>query len=189
MGFFDVLRGRTAPKGPNLDALFSVPTASITLQTALGFNPTGVGSVCFRAAEGAAATSTQAEAVALIEGDGGPAVEHSVDSFGFTWLLVRGTPDDVSGLVTDLHAVNSTLETQGFATGLLCSLVSFADAGGRPLGLVYLYKRGTFYPFAPNGAQSRDELLQRQVRDAVANDLPIEQDLNRWLPVWGAPGL
>ena len=49
--------------------------------------------------------------------------------------------------------------------------------------------RGTFYPFAPTGPQKRDNLLEIQVRDALAGELPIEQELQRWLAVWGAPGL
>ena len=112
-----------------------------------------------------------------------------MDDFGFTWLVVRGSPDDVPGLVTDLHAVNTELEAQGFASGLLCSLVGFADPSGRRVGLVYLYKQGTFYPFAPTGPQSRDTLLERQVRDQLAADLTVEPDLGRWLPLWGAPGV
>jgi hypothetical protein len=189
VGLWDVLRGQQRPKGPDLDNLFAVPGAAITLQTALDVRPTGVGSVCFRAAEGAAASSVQDVAELLVEGTGTPEVERSVDSFGFTWFVVRGSADDVSGLVTDLHAVNTELETQGFASGLLCSLVGFGDATGRRLGLVYLYKRGTFYPFAPTGAQSRDSLFERQVRDLLASDLRIEPDLARWMPLWGAPGL
>jgi hypothetical protein len=179
VGLWDVIRGQQRPKGPNLDNLFAVPGAAITLQTALDVRPTGVGSVCFRAAEGAASTSTQDAAEALVEdtvtGDGGagPVVERSVDSYGFTWVVVRGSADDVSGLVTDLHAVNSELELQGFASGLLCSLVGFGDSAGRRLGLVYLYKRGTFYPFAPNGAESRDALIERPVRDLIEGDLRI----------------
>jgi hypothetical protein len=195
VGLWDVIRGQQRPKGPNLDNLFAVPGAAITLQTALDVRPTGVASVCFRAAEGAASTSTQDAAEALVEdtvtGDGGAGsvVERSVDSYGFTWVVVRGSADDVSGLVTDLHAVNSELELQGFASGLLCSLVGFGDSAGRRLGLVYLYKRGTFYPFAPNGAESRDALFERQVRDLLDSDLRIEPDLARWMPLWGAPGL
>jgi hypothetical protein len=91
--------------------------------------------------------------------------------------------------VTDLHAVNTTLEEQGFGPGLLCSLVSFTDPTGRRLGLVYLYKQGTFYPFAPLDGQRRDNILEIQIRDLLANDLPIEPQLQRWMPVWGAPGL
>jgi hypothetical protein len=189
MGLWDVLRGRTTPRGPNLDSLFAVPGAAITLQTALGLQPTGVGSVCFRAAEGAASAQTQAEAIALVQTDSGAKVETSLDGFGFTWLVVRADPADTSGLVTDLHGINTALELQGFATNLLCSLVAFGD-GAHRVGLVYLYKRGTFYPFCPNGPQSRDVLLERQVRDALSGgDLPLEGDINRWLALWSAPGL
>jgi hypothetical protein len=77
----------------------------------------------------------------------------------------------------------------GFATGLLCSLVPFHDAAGRKAGLVYLYKQGTFYTFAPTGPSTRDNLLEIQLRDTLAGDLPMEQDLQRWLALWGAPGL
>jgi hypothetical protein len=189
VGLWDVIRGQQRAKGPNLDNLFAVPGAAITLQTSIEVLPTGAGSVCFRAAEGGASGSAEAAGTALVEEDGGPAVERSVDSFGFTWLVVRSAPDDVSGLVTDLHAVNTELEMQGFASGLLCSMVGFADAGGRRVGLVYLYKQGTFYPFAPTGPQTRDALFERQVRDLLTSDLPIEPDLSRWMPLWGAPGL
>jgi hypothetical protein len=189
VGLWDVLRGQQRPKRPDLDNLFAVPGAAITLQTALDVRPTGIGSVCFRAAEGAAAASVQDVAELLVESTGTPQVERSVDSFGFTWFVVRGSADDVSALVTDLHAVNTELEAQGFASSLLCSLVGFGDESGRRLGLVYLYKRGTFYPFAPTGAQSRDALFERQVRDLLASDLRIEPDLARWMPLWGAPGL
>ena len=73
----------------NLDALFALPSAAITLQTAAGFTPTGVGSVCFRAAEGAAFAQAQNDVVELLDNDDDPDVERSTDSFGFTWLLAR----------------------------------------------------------------------------------------------------
>jgi hypothetical protein len=187
--FWDSILGRTKPVQANLDALFGLPGAAITLQTAAGFDATGVGSVCYREAEGAAFAQTQSDVVALLNADEGPDVERSVDSYGFTWLVTRQDPSDMSALVTDLHAVNTTLEAQGFGPGLLCSLVGFVDASGRRLGLVYLYKQGTFYPFAPQEGQRRDNVLEIQVRDLLVNDLPMEKQLQRWMPVWGAPGL
>jgi hypothetical protein len=54
---------------------------------------------------------------------------------------------------------------------------------------VYLYKKGTFYPFAPAGPQRRDTLLELQVRDTLGAELPIEPELSGWLALWGAPGL
>lgn len=190
MGFWAAVTGRTRPKAANLDSLFLVPSAAITLQTALGLTPTGEGSVCYRAAAGAAFQQTQDEVVALLNDDpDAPDVAVTRDEFGFTWLVARHDPDDTGGLCTDLHAVNTALEGQGFGSGLLCTVVPFADATGRRVGLVYLYKQGTFYPFAPTGPQQRDNLLEIQVRDQLAGELPMERDLARWLALWGAPGL
>jgi len=95
----------------------------------------------------------------------------------------------VESLVTDLHAVNTSLAEGGFGPQLLCTLVGFTDSSGRKLGIVYLYKRGTFYPFAPLGGERRDNALELQARGAIGADLKIEADLSRWFPVWGAPGL
>lgn len=185
MSWLDALLGRSKPAQPNLDALFALPSAAITLQAATGMVPTGLGSVCFRAAEGGAFATLERDVKALL----GERVEESTDSYGYTWLLVRRSPDDVSDLVTELHAVNSSLEGAGFGPSLLCSLVSFADDNGRRLAVVYLYKRGTFYPFVPLAGQRRDNPLELQARGALTGELKIEEDLGRWFPVWGAPGL
>ena len=83
-----------------------------------------------------------------------------------------------------LGTICAAASARGFET-----LVSFQDEPGRRLGLVYLYKRGTFYPFAPLEKERRDNALELQVRAAVGADLKIESDLGRWFAVWGAPGL
>jgi hypothetical protein len=187
--WLDAALGRNKQTRPDLDTLFGLPDAALTLEAALAMRPTGEGSVCFRAAEGAAFSTVQGDLQQLLDADGGPKVEVSTDAYGFTWLLARHDPADLPALVTELHAVNSTLQDNGFAPALLCSLVGFAGPDGRRVGLVYLYKRGTFYPFAPTGPEQRDTALELQVRSALGPDLPVEADLGRWFPVWGAPGL
>ncbi|MPY60721.1 PspA-associated protein PspAB [Streptomyces spongiae] len=203
MGLLDILLGRTKPVAPDLDQLFGLPSAAVTLQAAVGFTPTGQGSVCFATAEGAAFAEAREEVQALLDADTGrqgPPVEAVRDEYGYSWLVSRRGPEDLPALVGDLHAVNSALESSGFGPQLLCSVVAFhdvrdaGDAGdarsARRLGLVYLYKRGTFYPFAPlaGSGQRRDHALELQVRAALKDDLRIEQDLSRWFPIWGAPG-
>ncbi|MFD5759553.1 hypothetical protein ACFWIZ_31285 [Streptomyces sp. NPDC127044] len=194
MGFLDILLGRTKAVAPDLDQLFGLPSAALTLQAAAGFTPTGTGAVCFASVEGGAFAQAHQEVQELLDADAertGPPVEVSRDEYGYSWLVSRRNPDDLPALVSDLHAVNSALEGSGFGPQLLCSVAGFQDTGQRRLGLVYLYKRGTFYPFAPlaGAAQRRDNALELQVKAALADDLRIEQDLSRWFPIWGAPGL
>ncbi len=189
MGFLKNVFGRSEPPRANLDNLFAVPTAAITLEAAAGFRSTGVASVCYRAAEGGAFATTQRDVQDLLDADGGPKVERSTDEFGFTWLVCRHDPSELSELVTEVHAVNSSLENAGFGPSLLCSLAAFTDAADRRLALVYLYKQGTFYPFAPQRGERRDNALEIQVRGVVAEELPIEPELGRWMALWSAPGL
>ena len=189
MGFLDTLLGRTKPVQPNLDHLFAVPNAALTLEVSAGFKPTGYGAVCYRKAEGGAFAQVESDVEQLIEGFDGPRVEASTDKYGYTWLLVRRDSDQLSDLVTDLHAVNSALQDNGFGPYLLCTLIPFEDPKGRRVALVYLYKKGTFYPFAPQGEPRRDNALELQVKNEIGADLPLEKDLSRWFPVWGAPGL
>ncbi|KNB49069.1 PspA-associated protein PspAB [Streptomyces caatingaensis] len=198
MGFLDVILGRSKPVRPDLDQLFGLPSAAVTLKAGAGLDPTGLGSVCFASVEGGAFDSVRQEVRELLDADAhtgaaraGAPVEFSRDAYGYTWLLARHSPEDTAGLVNDLHAVNTLLQEGGFGPQLLCSLMTFHDARQRSLGLVYLYKRGTFYPFAPvrGGGERRDHELEIQVRALLEDDLRIEGDLSRWFPVWGAPGL
>ncbi len=193
MGFLDTLLGRSKPVQPKLDDLFALPSAAVTLEAGTGFKPTGSGSVCFRPVEGRSFTDVQTDVQELLNmsagQDGGLPVEVSKDSYGFTWLVSSRLSDQVDALVTDLHAVNSSLVDAGFGPQLLCTLVAFRDDQERRLALIYLYKRGTFYPFAPQTGERRDNTLELQIKGVIGDDLKWEPDLTRWFPVWGAPGL
>lgn len=189
MGFLDSLLGRSKPPKANLDVLFGVPQAALSLE-AEGFAFTGSGAVCFRDSDGRADDEVIAAAREMVQTDATAAVTLTQDEFGFGWFEVTRPAGDVSGLVTDLHAVNSSMADSGFDTALLCSTVVFERDGHR-LALVYLFKRGTFYPFVPDpgAARRRDNLTELQIRALVENDIVIEPDLSRWLAIWGAPGL
>jgi len=193
VGFLDTLLGRTKPVQPKLDDLFALPSAAITLDAAEGFRPTGSGSVCFRPVEGRSFADVQKEVQDLLNmssgKEGGLPVEVTSDEYGFTWLVSSRMSSELEALVADLHAVNSSLVDNGFGPQLLCTLVAFRDDKERRLGLIYLYKRGTFYPFAPLSGERRNNALELQVKGAIGSDLKWEQDLARWFPVWGAPGL
>ena len=134
--------------------------------------------------------ATQQEAADLVAVDGGPHTESRVDEYGYTWLTVRTDPPDVGALVTDLHAVNSALEVQGFGSGLLCSTVGFRADDGRagvrrlPLQAGHLLPVLPHRPDQPGHADGASGPRRRR-----RTTCPIEEDTSRWMPIWGIPGL
>lgn len=188
MGLLDSLLGRTKQVPPDLDQLFALPSAAVTLQAATRFRPTGTGAVCFKAAEGGAFTGLTEHIQALLALDKGRFAT-TTDRFGYSWIIRAGEPGDLEGTVTDLHAVNTSLVEAGYGTALLCTVVAFTNDEDHRIGLIYLFKRGTWYPFAPSPGQRRDSALELQVLAYVQDDLRTERDLGRWFPVYDAPGL
>jgi len=188
MGLFDTILGRTKPAKPDLDALFALPAAAVTLEAGMNLKPTGVGSVCVKPAEGAGFAGLREQIDQLLAADNDK-YDETTDSYGFSWITRSGDAVHLEDLVGDLHSVNASLADAGFGPALLCTLVIFTGDGNPPVGLVYLYKRGTWYPFCPTGKDKRDNARELQVRAVIGSDLKIEADLSRWFPVWGAPGL
>ena len=187
MKLFDVLLGRTKPKQANLDALFAVSSAAITLEAADGLRPSGHAAVCFKPASGEGFAATDQELTGLLDmavREAGSELKITDDQYGYRWVVLADP--DLEDLVTSVHLVNATLQDHGFGPQLLCSVFAFGG-GDRSCHLVYLYKRGTFYPFAPRPGERRDNELELQVRAAVGGELPVEPDLTRWFAIWGVP--
>ncbi len=188
MKFLDVLLGRTKPKPAKLDALFSLPSAAITLETEAGLRPSGQAGVCFKPLAGTSFASVGHEVRELLKlgEDKQQALHEEDDRYGYHWVILEEPA--LEELVTDIHMVNATLEESGFGSQLLCSVFGLRpEAGGRSLYLVYLYKRGTFYPFAPLDGERRDNELELRIRAVLGDELPVEPELGRWFPLWGAP--
>jgi hypothetical protein len=207
MGLLNTLLGRTKPVQSNLDALFALPSASITLQSAAGMSCSGNAGVCFKPPSGQGFEEMQAEVVKLLSMDGAAGLRQAKDSYDYDWLLLEDA--DIEELVTRVHLVNSSLSDAGWGPQLLCSVFGLSqlppgagDAEGSPTGvlaagpgkvlpssayLVYLFKRGTFYPFVPKGDERRDIERELRLKSLVAEDLTVEPDLDRWFPLWDLP--
>jgi hypothetical protein len=203
MKFLDALLGRTKPKPAKLDALFALPGAAVALEVEAGLRPSGQAGVCFKPVAGGAFAGVgdeMRELLRLGENDR-KALREEDDRYGYHWVVLE--EPTLEELVTDIHMVNTTLEGSGFGPQLLCSVFGFRpadegpeaggpgdgepEAGGPGMYLVYLYKRGTFYPFAPRHGERRDNELELRIRALLGDELPIEAELGRWFPIWGAP--
>jgi len=187
MKFLDSLLGRTQAKTPDLDSLFALPSASVALEVATGLRPSGQAAVAFKPASGGAFVSTVKELDELLDlsaQQSQSTLQQVDDDYGYHWVVV--SDPDLSDLVATVHLVNATLDDAGFGPQLLCSVIGFAGEAG-PCHLVYLFKRGTFYPFAPRSGERRDNERELQVRAALGAEVPVEPDLSRWFPLWGLP--
>jgi PspA associated protein B len=188
MGLGDVLFGRKKLRGPNLDKLFALTTAQLTLESELNLKPAGVAAVVFKplsAGEFARAEQEIDELLSVTAESSGSKVRRRSDKFGFEWLVVRDR--DFDDLVTSVHLVSSELESRGFGGQLLAALFLF-EGGERPIYLIYGYKRGTFWPFVPIGEeQERDNAEEIRLKNELESELPIEPDLTRWLGLFDAP--
>lgn len=190
MGLLDILRGQRTPKRANLDRLFAISTSELTLVTALGLAPSGRAGLCFKAIDAGAFDALVADIDGILEiagAENGTTVSRHTDEYGYSWVVL--SDPDLSDLVTATHMVSQTMQESRLSEQLLCAVFGFTHQG-RPLDIIYNYKRATFYPFAPTGTArsgTRDNTLELRVRATVEREMPIEPELERWYAVWDAP--
>jgi hypothetical protein len=188
MGFLDVITGRRKLAGPAPDRLFAMSTAYVTLETGLNIKSRGAAAIVFQplaTADFESIVTDMEQVVRATAADSGTTVDSSDDSYGFRWLLLRG--QDFDQLVVGINAVSDEIQGGGYGERLLCAVFAFEDAKARRLYWIYNYKRGAFYPFAPTGAEQRDMEHELQLKAQIGSELPVEQELQRWFPLWGAP--
>ena len=193
MGLLDTILGRSKPVRPDLDRLFALPSAVISLEAGAGFVPTGLGSVCFAGVEGGGFARIRDDVRELLDADNERAdapVEFSQDAYGYTWLLARHPPDDPPP--SSMTCTRSTHCSRTAASGPSCcarwSVSAMPNSG--------LWRWSTSTSEAPSirsrrcrAREKRDSQRELQVKAVIGDDLRIESDLSRWFPVWGAPGL
>ena len=188
MGLRDVLLGRKKLAGPARERLFALCTASVTLDTELGLRTAGAAGICFKPLSAGDFVRAESDLQQLLEGiaaDSGSKLERREDKFGYTWIIVRDP--DLEDQVTTIHAVAQGLEEQGFGPQLLAAVFRF-EGGKHPVYWIYGYKRGAFWPFVPLGeSQERDNAEELELKAKLEPELPVEQDLSRWLALFDAP--
>jgi hypothetical protein len=187
MGLRDVIFGRRKLAAPKGDALFALSTARITIQSDLGLKPAGTAALIFKPLSSGDFDRVEADIDQLVQAaarSAGSEVERKADTYGYEWVIVRDW--DFEDLVTAVHLVASELTAQGFGEQLLAA--AFRFEGKQPVYWIYGFKRGTFWPFVPTGeAQKRDNAVELELKAKLEKELPIEQDLTRWLGLFDAP--
>ena len=187
MGLRDALFGRNKLAEPKRDQLFSLVTAAVTLDTELGLKTAGVAAIAFKPQSSGEFRSAFDDVDQLLEAvaqQSGTTIERKSDDFGFDWIIVRDP--DLEDLVAAAHTLADELTAKGFGSQLLAAIFRF-DGGEHPVYWIYGFKRGAYWPFVPIGDQKRDNATELELKAKLEHELPIEQDLTRWLALFDAP--
>ena len=188
MGFFDaLLGGRRKLSGPAPDRLFAMSTAYVQLETGLGIKSRGSAGLVFQplgTAEFESLMKDTEELLASASKDTGTETETKTDEYGYRWAILRDP--DFEDIVVAINTVSSQLDSGGYGDRLLCAVFAFEEKG-KPIYWIYNYKRGTFYPFVPTGKQQRDSEREFRLKAQMADELPLEEELGRDLPLWDIP--
>jgi hypothetical protein len=190
VGFFDVITGKRKLAKPAPDRLFAMTTAYVTFDTELDLVSRGKAAIVFQALATSDFTrivKDMEEVVKATGGETGTTIETTDDKFGYRWMVLRDA--DFEDLVVGINAVSTALEGGGYGERILCAVFAFEEREDkRPVYWIYNYKRGAFYPFVPAGtAQQRDNESELRLKARMGPELPIEQELERWFPLWGIP--
>jgi hypothetical protein len=188
VGFLDFLSGRTRLEPPKLDALFAMSTAAVTLDVQLALHPMGRAAIAYKPLSSRRFRESGTDLTSMLESAGaelGSKISESTDSYGYEWSVIED--DSVEDVVTEVNLVAQTLTENGFGEQLLCAVFPFQGNDGEHVRLVYNFKRGRFYPFVQTGAERRDTARELDLQAKLEKELPLEPELERWFPIYGAP--
>lgn len=189
MGFrdaLDALLGTTRLPEAETERLFAISTATVTMQASLDLKPSGSAALCFRPVESARYDEAKREIEELLQiscREAGSTCRLETDRYHFTWMVIEDP--DFEEIVAGIHMVSQTLIERGFGPYLLCAVFGFA--GAKKVYWIFNFKQGRFYPFVPQGDSARDSACEFRLRSLLEAELPIEQEVERWYPLWGIP--
>jgi hypothetical protein len=189
VGFLDaLLGGKRKLKGVAPDRLFAMSTAYVTLETGLGIRSRGSAGIVFQPLATADFKQIVSEAEELVHGtaaESGTEVETADDEFGYRWIILRDP--DFEDLVVSLNTISTELQGGGYGDRLLAAVFAFEEEG-KPLYFIYNFKRGAFYPFVPApGDKQRDSERELRLKSQLEREIPFEEDMTRWFPLWEIP--
>ena len=188
MSWLDAVLGRTKPQKASLDALFGLSTAQITLETELELKATNAGALSFKPVSSGQFAELQKDIDELLKvsaKDSPLSWKPFTDPYGYQWIVFQA--DEFENLVTTIHGVSRELQDNGYGSQLLASVFQFRDDKGRNVYWMYNYKRGTFYPFVPQGKDGRDNATELRLSALMQRELQMEPDPTMWYAMYGMP--
>ncbi|MDS0295968.1 PspA-associated protein PspAB [Halogeometricum luteum] len=191
MGFMDSIRsvlGISAETDATRDAdpedLFGMSTAYLTMEADLGFESVGAAALCFSSVDSTDFEETVEEVEAILkagEEETGTDFRVQEDSHGWEWVVLED--DDPEDLVTSIHFAADEFIERGYGSRLLAAVFGFERDGDRAYW-VYSFRRGAYYPFAPDRGREQNDRVLMKLESVLDGELGLESDKEYWYPMW-----
>jgi hypothetical protein len=187
------------------DAIFSLSSATITLETKLGLKSNGRCGLTVKSTSGMYFDEMMNEIQRFL-GISKPDFELEyrtvIDSYGYLWILLTGK--SMEDLLAAITAVGDTIQEKGFSSQILASVFEFGlqhkpaiienntknenNNENSAWYLIYNYKSNKFYPFVPLfGKKTRDTESEMRFMATLQEEIPFEKDMSMWYPIWDLP--
>jgi hypothetical protein len=168
--------------------LFGMSTAHMTMYADLDFEAAGTAGLCFAGVDSTDFTNTVENVEGIVEaGDGGAIAETHEDDHGYQWVVLED--DGFEDLVVGVHAAADEFEQRGYDSRLLAAVFGFNRPDGTRAYWIYSFRRGSYYPFVPEGTSDRDNGTEFKLRSVLEGELDVEDDESYWYPLWpDSPG-
>jgi hypothetical protein len=175
----------------NSDAIFSLSSAYITLETKLGLKNTGRSAISMKVVDGMYFSDMKQDIKRFLDAsktDFDLRYRTLTDSYGYLWVIIEGK--HMEDILAGVTAVGDMVEEKGFSDKLLAAIFEFSsniENNNSIQYLIYNYKRNNFYPFIPTGQKNRDTEQEMKILSAVGQEVKFEKDMAFWYPMWDLP--
>ena len=191
MGFMDTVRaifGNSAEHDASREAdpedLFGMSTAYMTMEANLGYPNEGAAALCFSSVDSTDFENTLEEVRDILEAgeaETGTSASIRMDQQGYHWVVLEDS--DPEDLVTSIHFAADTFIERGYGSRLLAALFAF-QKNSQHVYWVYSFRRGAYYPFAPERGRERDQSAEFKLQSVLDGELGVEDDESYWYPLW-----
>ncbi|MFB6224579.1 MAG: hypothetical protein ABEH86_13025 [Haloarcula sp.] len=177
-----------ATRDADPDDLFGMSTAYITMEADLGYEPTGEAALCFADVDSTDFQDAMDEVESILDAgevETGTRATFETDDHGYQWVVLHD--DDFEDLLTSIHFAADTLVERRYGSRLLAALFAFEHTReDQTVYWVYSFRRGSFYPFAPDARDSheRNTSAEFKLDSNLSNEISVEQDKEYWYPLW-----
>jgi hypothetical protein len=176
------------------DAIFSLSSAYITLETKLGLKNTARCAVSLKSVSGMHFSEMKNDIQRFLDASKAEfELSYNIvtDSYGYLWVILQGK--SMEDILAQLIAVGDTIQDKGFSSHLLAAVFEFSDDGKNNNNkkhrqyLIYNYKYNKFYPFVPIGQEIRNTEEEMRIMAEIADEISFERDMTLWYPLWDLP--